>query len=221
MIVPALNEAAGIRDTLMPLQVWRAEGVELILVDGGSTDATCERAEDLVDRLAACEPGRARQMNHGAGLAQAPLLWFLHADTRVDDRHLQQLARETASWGHFHVRLSGRRRLFRLIGALINLRSGLSGVATGDQALFVRRGLFRAVDGYPDQPLMEDLALCARLREQAGRAARRGPAVKTDSRRWERNGAWRTIALMWWLRWRYWRGADPGQLHRLYERGSR
>lgn len=217
MILPARNEANGLASVLEPLQSWRARGVELILVDGASTDATPAIARPRVDQLVVVDPGRARQMNAGAALARAPRLWFVHADTRVDDRHLARLARERAPWGHFRARLSGRRPLFRAIETLMNLRSRCSGISTGDQSLFVDAHAFNTVGGYPDQPLMEDIALSARLRARLGRPVQAGPAVTTSSRRWEQQGAMRTIVRMWWLRWRYWRGADPAVLYRLYE----
>lgn len=218
VIVPARNEEAGIADTLAPLQPGRGRGVEVILVDGGSTDATRERAGSRVDRILDSDPGRARQMNQGAARARAPLLWFLHADTRIDERHLQALKRESRPWGHFRVRLSGRHPLFRVIATLMNLRSRLTGISTGDQSLFVHRELFRQAGGFPEQPLMEDVAFTARMRRRAGRPAQLRPAVITDSRRWQSRGPGRTMVQMWWLRWRYWRGEDPAVLQRLYER---
>jgi GT2 family glycosyltransferase len=157
-------------------------------------------------------------MNAGASRARAPRLWFLHADTRVRAAHLEQLAVEPSSWGHFRARLSGRHRLFRVIERLMNLRSRWTGIATGDQSLFVDAELFRAVGGFPDQPLMEDIELSRRLRARAGWPVQASPPVVTDSRRWEEYGAWRTMVRMWCLRWSYWRGADPARLQRLYER---
>jgi rSAM/selenodomain-associated transferase 2 len=218
VIVPARNEAAGIADTLAPLQSERDQGVEVVLVDGASTDATREQAEPWVDRFVDAAPGRAHQMNQGAAGARAPLLWFLHADTRMDARHLQALKRERGPWGHFRVRLSGRHPLFRVISFMMNLRSRLTGISTGDQSLFVCAELFREEGGFPEQPLMEDVAFSARLRRRAGRPAQLVPALTTDSRRWESRGPWRTMIEMWWLRWRYWRGDDPAVLCQRYER---
>lgn len=220
VIMPARNEATGIAETLAPLQFWRGQGVEVILVDGGSTDATCEQAEPRVDRILESPPGRAHQMNRGAAEARAPLLWFLHADTRIDERHLLVLQHEGRSWGHFRVRLSGRHPLFRVIATLMNLRSRVTGISTGDQSLFVRTSLFYAEGGFPEQPLMEDVAFTARLRRRLGRPAQRGPVLITDSCRWEDRGPWRTMMRMWWLRWRYWRGDDPAVLHRYYDQES-
>lgn len=222
IIIPALNEASGICELLVPLQPWRRHGLEIILVDGGSTDGTPERAVALVDRLERTPPGRARQMNAGARLAGGDRLWFLHADSSPEAGHLWGLlSLKSPGWGRFDLRLSGRRPLFRLIGALVTLRSRLTGIATGDQGIFVSRALFFRVGGFPDQLLMEDVALSARLRGEHGRPLCLRPALTTDSRRWQRRGAWRTILLMWRLRWLYWRGADPRRLHEIYYRGGR
>jgi len=219
VVIPARNEGAGIVDALTPLQSWRARGVEVILVDGDSADDTREQAGSRVDVLLSTAPGRAGQMNRGAACARAPLLWFLHADTHACAQHLQALQRLRRPWGHFRVRLSGPHPLLRVIEATMNLRSRVSGISTGDQSLFVRASLFRSAGGFPEQPLMEDVALARRLRERAGWPVQCGPALVTDSRRWERRGPWRTMVQMWWLRWRYWRGADPRTLQQLYEDG--
>lgn len=218
VIVPARNESARIADTLAPLQAWRGRGVEVILVDGESSDGTPEAAAQRVDRLLRSAPGRAHQMNQGMAQASAPQLWFLHADTRVDERHLRALQDPPRPWGHFRVRLSGRHPLFRVIATLMNVRSRVTGISTGDQSLFGYAMALRAEGGFPEQPLMEDVALTARLRQRIGPPAQLGPAVVTDSRRWEMRGPWRTMMQMWWLRWRYWRGDDPAALQRQYER---
>lgn len=220
VIVPARDEAAGIAAVLEPLQPWRRRGVEVLLVDGESTDRTAELARPRVDQVLRVAPGRARQMNAGAMHARAPRLWFLHADTLVRDQHLEYLASTGAAWGHFRVRLSGGHPLFRVIECLMNLRSRWTGIATGDQSLFLNMDLFRAVGCFPEQPLMEDIELARRLRARAGWPVQAGPPVSTDSRRWEHRGPWRTMVQMWRLRWRYWRGDDPACLGRLYERGG-
>ena len=217
VIVPVRNEADHLAETLAGLRDALQEGDELIVVDGGSTDASVDIARRGADRVILSAPGRARQMNAGARQARGDWLWFVHADTRLNRSHRQALAALSAQgrWGRFDVRLSGRRILFRVIGAMINLRSRLSGIATGDQGIFVRQDIFAALGGYPDQPLMEDIALSRLLKRQARPCCLR-PALVTSSRRWEARGAWPTIWLMWSLRYRYWRGAQPEELYRDY-----
>lgn len=217
VVVPMRNEAERIASTLMPLQPWRDRGVEVLVVDGGSTDGSAAHALALADRVLTSSPGRARQMNLGAEYARATLLWFLHADSTLSDRHLSALRGLVGKpcWGRFDVRMSGRGLTLWLVAMGMNLRSRLTGVATGDQGIFVHRSLFRQAGGYPDQPLMEDVALTDRLRRLTPPCCRREPLV-TDSRRWERHGRWRTILLMWRLRFRYWRGESPALLYRCY-----
>lgn len=217
VIIPTLNEAACIEATLAPLQPWRDQGVEVLLSDGGSADDTVARARPLVDQVLVVEAGRARQMNAGARAARGSLLWFLHADTQCTDAALKALQAwpNEAQWGRFDVTLSGRHYLFPVIAWLMNWRSALTGICTGDQGLVVRAEVFEGVGGFPDQPLMEDVALSRRLRAlQWPRRLR--CRLETDSRRWQQSGVWRTILLMWSLRWRYFRGADPAVLLRRY-----
>ena len=216
--MPALDEATGIAAALRALAGLRAAGHELIVVDGGSHDATAALAAPGCDRVLAGPRGRARQMNAGAAVAQGDWLLFLHADTRLPDAALAALQaahRGGARWGRFDVRIEGRSPWLPLIAALMNLRSRLSGIATGDQAIFVERQLFLQLGGYADQPLMEDIELSRRLRAVAPPACLR-PRVTTSGRRWDSRGVWRTVWLMWCLRWRYWRGAAPEELARAY-----
>jgi len=218
IVVPVLDEAAGIVGMLRSLAPLRTRGAEVIVVDGGSRDGTPELAAALADHVLSSARGRARQMNAGAERAMADVLLFLHADTRLPeaaDEHIAAALRAGAGWGRFDVRIDGRPWLLRVVAACMNQRSRLSGIATGDQALFVRRALFQQVGGYPDQPLMEDVELSRRLRSIAPPACLRETVV-TSGRRWERRGVWRTIVLMWWLRWRYWRGVSPDRLARAY-----
>ncbi|MBK5929884.1 TIGR04283 family arsenosugar biosynthesis glycosyltransferase [Halochromatium salexigens] len=218
IIIPTLNEADAIVALLGDLAALRAAGHELILVDGGSTDTTQALAEPLVDRLLAAPRGRAAQMNVGAQAATGELLWFLHADSRVPAATAEALlaaAHTGVRWGRCDVRLSGRHPLLRVIERAMNLRSCLSGIATGDQGLFVTRADFTAVGGFPDIPLMEDIALSRRLRRLARPLCLR-PALITSSRRWESRGILRTMVLMWRLRLAYALGADPARLARLY-----
>lgn len=219
IVVPVLDEAEVIEPALAALAPLRARGHEVIVVDGGSTDGTPALARPLADRVLRAPRGRARQMNAGARAARGEVLLFLHADTRLPDAAdrlvLAGLARRGRGWGRFDARLSGRHPLLRLTGWLFSLRSRLTGVATGDQAIFVRRDWFEAVGGYPDLPLMEDLALSRALKRR-GRPLCLRQRVTTSSRRWERHGILRTILLMWRLRLAYYLGADPHELARLY-----
>ena len=220
VVIPTLNEADRIAATLFPLQPLRARGHEVLVVDGGSTDLTAARATGLCDRVLQAPPGRARQMNRGAQAAHGEVLWFLHADTLVPAGAAATLLEALAqhAWGRFDVRLSGPQPLLRAVEALMNLRSRLTGIATGDQGLFVRRELFERVGGFPDIPLMEDIALSRALRRSGSPACLR-VRLLTSSRRWERHGALRTILLMWRLRFDYWRGVPAERLAARYRQG--
>ena len=218
VVIPVLDEAVGIGATLQALALLRAAGHEVIVADGGSSDGTAALAEPGADRVIAAPRGRARQMNAGAAVAQGEVLLFLHADTVLPpgaDRLIQQAMADGAVWGRFDVGIRGRSRWFPVIAALMNTRSRLTGIATGDQAIFVRREAFLQLGGYADQPLMEDIELSRRLRGQAAPACLRERAW-TSGRRWEQRGVWPTIVLMWRLRWRYWRGESPEALARAY-----
>lgn len=218
VIVPVWQEAATITATLQRLAPIREAGHQVIVVDGGSDDRTLKLAEPLCDRALSSGRGRARQMNAGAAVATGDVLLFLHADTRLPGSALMALERFHASrnaWGRFNVRLSGKRPLFRVVEWFMNQRSWLTGIATGDQALFVRRPVFEALRGFKEIPLMEDVELSSRLRLVSRPFCVTDPVV-TDSRRWEQGGAWRTIFLMWRLRWRYWRGESPESLANAY-----
>lgn len=219
IIVPALNEAAGIGETLAALAPLRSAGHELILADGGSSDGTIPVAAPLVDRVVEAPRGRASQMNAGASVARGEVLLFLHADTRLPMAAarlvLDGLARERRCWGRFDVRLSGRHPLLRLVERLMNLRSRITAVATGDQGIFVERLLFERLGGYLEIPLMEDVELSKRLRRHGPPLCLREPLI-TSSRRWESRGVVRTILLMWRLRLAYALGADPAVLADRY-----
>ena len=217
VIIPCLNEAAIVRERLMALQPWRRAGHELILVDGGSGDGTPWVARPLVDRLLHSAPGRARQMNLGAQVARGEVLWFLHLDTRVPPGAADTVAALAARrvWGRFDICLSGSHFLLRLVERLMNLRSRLTGVATGDQGMFANRHLFFGVGGFPDIPLMEDIALSVRLKRERPPLCLTERLV-TSSRRWERDGILRTILLMWTMRLAYRLGTSPERLARWY-----
>jgi rSAM/selenodomain-associated transferase 2 len=224
IIVPTLNEAADIGGALAALQPLRALGHEVVVVDGGSGDGTPDLAAPLADRVANAPRGRARQMNAGARLAAGDVLLFLHADTRLPPRAdrlvLDGLAGSGRAWGRFDVYIDGRHRLLRLVAALMNVRSRMSGIATGDQAIFVRRDAFVSVGGFPELPLMEDIALSAALK-RVSRPLCLHERVLTSGRRWESRGVMRTIALMWWLRLRYFLGASPERLAEIYRHNPR
>ena len=218
IVIPALNEAVGIETTLRALQPLRARGVEILLADGGSTDGTTHRAAPWVDAMVSGAHGRAVQMNAGAVRAQADVLLFLHADTRLPplaDLQLLQAVGAGARWGRFDVRIEGRPWMLKVVAALMNKRSRLSGIATGDQGIFVARDAFNAVGGFPVQPLMEDIEMSRRLK-RLGRPACLRAKVCTSGRRWEQHGVWRTIFLMWRLRWRYWCGEPAARLAAAY-----
>ncbi|MCZ8164958.1 MAG: TIGR04283 family arsenosugar biosynthesis glycosyltransferase [Betaproteobacteria bacterium] len=221
IVIPALNEAAAIEATLQALQPLRTRGVELVLADGGSSDTTAAQARPWVDSVVDAPRGRALQMNAGAAQARADVLLFLHADTRLpplaDVLVLQSMQGPGggACWGRFDVRIEGRPWMLRVVAWLMNLRSRLSGIATGDQAIFVTRAAFERVGGFPAQPLMEDIEISRRLK-RLGPPACLNARVYTSGRRWEQRGVWRTIVLMWCLRWRYWRGESPARLAEAY-----
>jgi len=220
IIVPTLNESAQIALALSTLQELRGSGHEVLLVDGGSDDGTVEIALGRVDRVLRGPRGRALQMNAGAREASGEILLFLHADTVVPPGAMAAfLGGFPASgrvWGRFDVSLSGRHFMIRVVEKMMNIRSRLSGIATGDQAIFVRREAFETVGGYPEIPLMEDIALSRALRRLSRPLCIREPVV-TSSRRWEEQGILRTVLLMWRLRLAYALGADPHRLARSYD----
>ena len=220
IVMPVLDEAAAIAAALEALAPLRARGAELIVVDGGSVDDTLALCGGRVDTLLHAPAGRARQMNTGAAAARGAVLLFLHADTRLPDRADRLIAdglhRSRRQWGRFDVTIDGRSRCFVLIAALMNLRSRVTGIATGDQAIFVARTAFDAAGGFPDQPLMEDIELSRRLRRGAGAPLCLADRVHTSGRRWERHGVGRTVVLMWRLRLLYWLGVSAERLARDY-----
>jgi rSAM/selenodomain-associated transferase 2 len=219
IIIPVLDEARGIADALRTLGPLRESGAEIIVVDGGSRDATVALATPLADRVIAAPRGRALQMNAGAHAATGEVLIFLHADTRLpndaDRLVMEGLARTGRSWGRFDVKIASRHPLLPVVAFMMNLRSRLTGIATGDQAIFVRRALFEQIGGYPAIPLMEDVALSSRLK-RSGPPLCLAPRAITSGRRWEKHGVMRTIVLMWRLRLAYWLGVEPAALARTY-----
>jgi rSAM/selenodomain-associated transferase 2 len=218
IIMPVLNEAAGIAAALQALAPLRARGAQVVLADGGSSDDTQARAQACGVTVINAARGRAVQMNAGAQQAGGALLLFLHADTLLPhdaDTLIQQALAGPQVWGRFDVRISGRPKLLRVIAAFMNLRSRSTGIATGDQAMFMTRAAFDAVGGFPAQALMEDIEMSKRLRALSRPACLRAQVV-TSGRRWESRGVWRTLLLMWRLRFAYWRGAAPERLAELY-----
>jgi rSAM/selenodomain-associated transferase 2 len=217
IIIPVLNEAAGIGPLLLRLAPLREHGAQLVVVDGGSGDDTAALAAPHADLVIAAQRGRASQMHAGALAASGDTLLFLHADTllpRGADALIGAALRRHA-WGRFDVALDGAHPMFRLIAAMMNLRSRLTAIATGDQAIFMRRAFYLQAGGFPQLALMEDIAFCKRARRLARPACLR-QRVLTSARRWEKNGIWRTILLMWRLRLAYFMGADPERLARQY-----
>jgi rSAM/selenodomain-associated transferase 2 len=218
VVVPTLDESAQIVATLSALQSMRRSGHEVIVVDGGSRDGTYEAALPLADRVLVAPAGRALQMNAGAREARGETLLFLHADTRIPPDAIESLDEFQASnrgWGWFDVRLSGSHFMFRVIESLMNVRSRLTRITTGDHAVFVRRETFEKVGGYPEIPLMEDVAISRALKRE-GRPFVPDGRIETSSRRWEEEGIWRTTVLMWRLRLAYALGADPQDLASSY-----
>jgi len=218
-VIPTLNEAANLERLLPDLRA-RCGDAEMIVVDGGSDDGTSQVAERFPRiRVLVGPRGRARQMNAGAREARGDVILFLHADTQLPDRALEAVSAalddQHVIGGRFDVRFDSPRPVFQMIAFSMNLRSRLSGISTGDQAIFVRRRVFESIGGYPDIPLMEDIELCRRLKRHGRLAALRG-RVTTSARKWEREGALRTMALMWALRFLYMVGVPPARLHRWY-----
>jgi rSAM/selenodomain-associated transferase 2 len=220
IIIPTLNEQTVIVETLQTLQPLREAGHEIIVIDGNSTDSTRRLVAPLVDSLLLTKRGRARQMNMGARFAHHNILLFLHADTHLPtaaDRLIINGLTETGyQWGRFDVRLSGKAWLLRVVERMMNWRSRLTGIATGDQAIFVQRDLYHKVEGYPKIPLMEDIALSRKLKRQS-RPYCISTSVMTSSRRWEQRGIIRTILRMWTLRLAYFLGVTPQTLRKYYD----
>ena len=213
VVVPVLNDAVALRRLIDDL---RGSGMEVVVVDGGSEDATVDVASGA-DRSLSASRGRGTQLDAGVAAANGEWLWFLHADTRLTDELVTDLVGglDQPGWGFFAVRLDGISWAYRMIERAMSLRSAATGIATGDQGIFVHRDLLAAIGGVPPQPLLEDVEMCRRLRRLAKPRRISAPLI-ASSRRWERNGIARTILTMWWLRLRYFLGADPNRLARDY-----
>lgn len=227
IVMPVLEEAERLAAALDALRPLRQRGVRVVVVDGGSRDDTLRIAREHADLAFVGPRGRAAQMNAGAAACPARVLLFLHADSRLPDRADAlvlgaALGRDgpggrgkSHPWGRFDVRIASAHPMLRIVERAMNLRSRWTGIATGDQAMFVRNDVFSALGGFPDIPLMEDIALSATLKQRGPPACLREPVV-TSARRWERHGVWRTIWLMWRLRAAYFLGVDPARLARQY-----
>ncbi len=218
IVVPVLDEAAHLVERLQALQSMRREGAELIVADGGSRDDTARLAAALADRVVTAPRGRAAQMNAGAAASRGRVLLFLHADTALPDnaaRAVLAAVGTNPAWGRFDVRIDGRHPLLRVVERMMNWRSRLTGIATGDQAIFVSRALFDQAGGFADLPLMEDIALSSRLKRLTPPVCLRQHVI-TSARRWQTHGVLRTILLMWYLRAAFFLGADPARLALRY-----
>jgi rSAM/selenodomain-associated transferase 2 len=219
IIMPVLDEAERIAAALAALAPYRRNGAEVIVVDGGSHDGTPELARPLADAVVTAPRGRARQMNAGAAVARGDVVLFLHADTQLPpdaDRLIHDgLARAGKAWGRFDIAIAGQSPLLAAVAFTMNRRSRLTGIATGDQAMFMTRAAFARVGGFADIALMEDVDLSKRLKGLSPPLCLRA-RVTTSGRRWEQQGVVRTILLMWRLRLAYFLGAEPAVLARRY-----
>ena len=218
IIIPVLNEEISLSRISSHLRSIQRQGHEIIIVDGGSTDNTLAVAFEVTDTVLVSQRGRALQMNNGAAVATGDILLFLHADTFLPENTAQIISDACHSkncWGRFDVRLSSSKFVYRLIESLMNLRSCLTSIATGDQAIFIEKKMFDRVDGFPEIALMEDVEISSRLKK-ISRPACLKQKVIASSRRWEKNGVVTTVLLMWKLRLYYFFGVSPDKLNRLY-----
>jgi len=221
IIIPTLNEQQGIVPFLLKLQSLRAQ-CELIVADGGSDDNTVVLTGTLVDKVIRSKKGRAIQMNTGAKVASAPLLLFLHADTFLPEDAMSQIDHAIDSgyhWGRFDVKLTGDPLTLIVVAWLMNIRSRWTGIATGDQAIFIQKSLFDQLNGFANISLMEDIELSTRINKLSKPYCSKSK-VFTSGRRWINFGVFKTIRLMWWLRLQYFMGASPERLAQLYQKGE-
>ena len=220
IVIPVLNEHKGIVFFLKNLQRFRPR-CQLIVVDGGSKDDTIDLAIPYVDKVLEATTGRAEQMNKGATEAVAPILLFLHADTFLPDDAVTQIKQAIAQqyrWGRFDIKLMSPHPALTIIACFMNWRSKLTGIATGDQAIFVEKGFFETSGAYPDIALMEDIALSKKLNKVA-KPYCVSSKVTSSARRWHQFGIVKMMLLMWWLRLRYFLGDSPSNLAQLYKEG--
>lgn len=220
IIVPLFNEIEGLPALLAHLQLFKNKGVEVVLVDGGSADGTVDAVKQAGFTMIHSDKGRGTQMNAGVKYATGDVFLFLHADTLLPnnaDKLIEQAAgSEELVWGRFNVQLDSNKVTFSVISFFINWRSSLTGIATGDQAIFINRVLWDSVGGFPQQMLMEDIEICKRLKNKAQPVCFKEKVI-TSARRWHKYGVWQTIFLMWRLRWLYWRGVSAEKLAEYYQ----
>lgn len=218
IVIPTLNESRYIEACLQSLQPLRVLGATVIVVDGGSQDDTAPLAQAGADRFIVSEPGRARQMNAGAALAQGKWLLFMHADTRLPEKMAEAVMAWDYSksvWGFFFVRLDSGRLAFRVIEWFMNRRAYYTSIGTGDQCQFVQRKVFEQIGGFADIPLMEDIDLSRRLK-RISRPLIVIAKARTSARKWLDEGLLRTMLLMWRVRLAYFLGAQPERLVEKY-----
>lgn len=218
LIIPVFNESDCIQQCLNELQELRQQGHEVIVVDGGSRDNTVSLATALSDTVIHAKKSRAIQMNAGAQIATGDYFLFLHADTKLPDnvsRLFLKIKKHDDKWGRFDIKLSGNHFLFRIIEKCMNIRSRLTSIATGDQVIFVHKELFNQIEGFPQQTLMEDIAISKLLSERFKPVCLKENVV-SSSRRWEQNGIVKTIIRMWFLRLLYYFDYDTNKLAKMY-----
>ena len=219
VIIPVLNEGRSLRDLLESIQSWRKNGHEIILVDGGSDQRDNDSVEHLVDKTIKTPAGRALQMNEGAKQARNEIFFFLHADSSLGDNSISDLVQglqmSKHAWGRFDIKLSGRHWMLRMIESMMNARSRITGIATGDQGIFVYREIFNQINGYANIELMEDIEISKRLKK-ISRPLCLTTHITTSSRKWEQKGIVKTMALMWFLRLAFFIGVSPRRLSSIY-----
>ena len=234
IIIPVLNEAGNLAHLFTNINKLNPKPQQVILIDGGSTDDSIDIIRSFINKLMSyndckidwqmteSKAGRALQMNIGAALAIGEILLFLHADTRLPIDAIENIseALKRAEWGRFDVQIDSRQLMLKLVSQMINWRSTLSGIATGDQAIFISQSLFDQIGGYPNQALMEDVELCKQLKGKNLKGIAKPACLKnkviTSARRWQQHGTWRTILLMWHLRFDYWRGVSADNIKQRY-----
>ena len=229
IIIPVINEVDNLPHLFANINSLKPSPQQIILVDGGSNDDSIGIIRSFINELVLgnerkidwqmteSKAGRARQMNTGAALATGDVLLFLHADTRLPIDAIDSISKAMtlAEWGRFDVQLNSRQPMLRVVSTMINWRSRLTGIATGDQAIFIQRKLFEQMGGYPSQALMEDIELCKQIKGITKPACLKSKVI-TSARRWQQHGTWRTIILMWQLRFDYWRGVSADNIRQRY-----